>query len=267
MHYETPRYRKWLEEEWTQRSERNPSYSMSAYARDLGLSPASMSRVLNGEQGLSLDRAERIIKALELSETEAEQFRTEVAAHSSRSKLKKKLATAKLHQIQSETAVNVEAFQQIGHWSAFAILESLELKSPPKEARDFAEKFGISVNQAMNSLQALESLGLIKKGSRGQWQKNTQYVRGPDQIPNRLVRNYHRTIISKAETALETVAIENRDFSSVIFSVNQADLAWAKEKILEFRKQLTSQLAKRSDKDSIYQLSIQLFPLTKEKSL
>lgn len=50
--------------ELTRRKERNGAYSLRSFARDLGLSAASVSNVLAGKQGLSVVAARKISEAL-----------------------------------------------------------------------------------------------------------------------------------------------------------------------------------------------------------
>ncbi len=56
-----------LKNELARRIEQNPQYSLNSFARTLGVSPATLSLVLNNKQPLSLKNANKILKVIELS--------------------------------------------------------------------------------------------------------------------------------------------------------------------------------------------------------
>ncbi len=67
-----------LERELRARVARNPRYSIRAFARDLGISPASLSQILRGIQIPSVRIADRIVRTLGLSDHEAAEFRRSI---------------------------------------------------------------------------------------------------------------------------------------------------------------------------------------------
>lgn len=67
------------------RTLRNPRYSLRAYARDLGVSPSTISEVLNGHHSLSMDRANELSTRLGWEEKEKRIFLAAVSdMHKSR---------------------------------------------------------------------------------------------------------------------------------------------------------------------------------------
>src|SRR6476620_5405421 len=62
-----PFYVNLLCEKLTQRKQRNPRYSLRAFAYFLGLDPSALSRILAGKQDLSLRAAKNIIQTLQLT--------------------------------------------------------------------------------------------------------------------------------------------------------------------------------------------------------
>ncbi len=57
-------YRELLRTELTRRCQRNPRYSLRAFAKWLAIDVAALSRVLAGKGALSLKTAERLVKTL-----------------------------------------------------------------------------------------------------------------------------------------------------------------------------------------------------------
>jgi signal transduction histidine kinase len=63
-----------IRSELERRKLRNPCYSMRAYARQLGMDPSALSRVLNGHQALSPRCCASLVKKLALPEGESKAF-------------------------------------------------------------------------------------------------------------------------------------------------------------------------------------------------
>jgi uncharacterized protein (TIGR02147 family) len=66
-----------------------------------------------------------------------------------------------------------------------------------------------------------------------------------------------------AGNALDEQSFEERDFSNITIAVDPSKLEAAKKKILEFRKEM-AQLLEGAEAKELYQMSIQLFKLSKE---
>src|SRR4051812_6132435 len=94
----SPDFRDLLKREFETRFRRNASYSLRAYARDLGLQPARLSLILSGKKGLSRASATEIARRLGLSAREGALFVGQVESRHSRSRSGKHLATQRLRE-------------------------------------------------------------------------------------------------------------------------------------------------------------------------
>jgi uncharacterized protein (TIGR02147 family) len=59
-------YRQWLAQELMRRVQKNPRYSLRAFAKSIHASPSFLSRVLNGKRALGIRAAETISTAMML---------------------------------------------------------------------------------------------------------------------------------------------------------------------------------------------------------
>ena len=85
MEFETLSYIDILKNDYSARSSLNHSYSLRAYARDLGISSSMLSELFNYRRKLSTKKAEQILKRINLSEREANVFMALVKKESDRS--------------------------------------------------------------------------------------------------------------------------------------------------------------------------------------
>ena len=88
-------FRQILEREFAFRRTRNSSYSLRAYARDLGFAPSSLSEILHGRIGMSSQSATRVSAALRLTTEETAEFVDSVQMTHARSEEERKRAWLK----------------------------------------------------------------------------------------------------------------------------------------------------------------------------
>lgn len=74
MEQQAPFYRQYLKEELKRRTERNPRYSLRAFATALEINAGTLSRILSGKQIISRNLAKKLAGMLELGTQEHEQF-------------------------------------------------------------------------------------------------------------------------------------------------------------------------------------------------
>jgi uncharacterized protein (TIGR02147 family) len=246
-----------------QRLQRNPRYSLRAFARDLGLSPAMLSQVLAGTKGLSATAASRIARSLGLNEDESRRWVTLVESRHARSRVVRAAARKTLKTLESSyTPLDGDAFRVIADWHHLAILSLLETEGSRDDEAWIARRLGITVLEVRESLKRLKRLEMIE--SRGGKLKPTGvFFANPAGIPSRSVRSFHSQMLRKAEAALELQATDERDFSTLVLAVDGERLEEAKAAIREFRDAFEARFCgAASAKREVYALGIQYFRIT-----
>jgi plasmid maintenance system antidote protein VapI len=79
MNSPEPTHLRILRARLTERKNRNVLYSLRAYARDLGVDPSRLCRILKGRQEISTGLCLQISRRLHLSDDETQEFVTSVA--------------------------------------------------------------------------------------------------------------------------------------------------------------------------------------------
>jgi uncharacterized protein (TIGR02147 family) len=253
-------YRELLKRELEQRCRRNTSYSLRAFAKSLDLAAPHLSGILSGKKGLSKGAAERIAGALNWSATESSVFVNLVEAQHSRSKRGKRDAEHRLQSLAVQGAfqtVELEQFKLVSDWQHFAILQLFELDSFKSDAKWIAERLNIAETDSAQALDRLEKSGLIQRGKK-KWSLTQKFVATPN-VPSSAIRNNLHQMMKKASDALESQAIDERDFSALLMPIDRARLGEAKTWIQEFRRNFCSQMDRSVQKNSVYCLSVQFF--------
>ncbi|MCB0417012.1 MAG: TIGR02147 family protein [Bdellovibrionales bacterium] len=243
----------WLREEYIRRRERNPSYSLRAFARSLGLSPGPLSEILAKKRELSLKLALRIAQRIAMNPEQLEAF-VEPLRKSTPDPVSGKETRFR--------ELSVDTYYLIADWYHFAILSLMETKNFEGRVRWIAERLSVSVVEVRSALERMERLGLVFKKAQT-WLLNQEGVTTTHDVPNGALRKSHKQQLEIAKAALDSVPVEERDITSMMMAIDVSKLPKAKILIREFRRQL-SQFLETGNKTEVYNLSIQLVPLSKK---
>jgi uncharacterized protein (TIGR02147 family) len=254
-------YQDFLLEEFRSRRSRNPHYSLRAFARDLGMPASKLSQNLRGLCGISVAKAEKIAVKLQLRDDERQLFLTLVESQHARSRVARQQALRTLQKIRAEkiNEISLEKFSTVRDWYHMAILEMTEIKGFRGDLNWISEKLGLPVELVKEAVQRLENLELLKIES-GEWIQSEHDLELPSGVPSRTIREHHKQIMTKAIVAIDSVAMEKREYSSMTFAVDQGMVNEMKTHVREFQRKV-ARMSQNGEKNSVYVLSMQLFPI------
>lgn len=242
-----------LKTTFADRCRKNPSYSLRALSRSIGMDSSTVSALLSGKRPLTLKTAKKIIEGLQITNPVEVQ-----------SLLVETFANEEVNQGVDYRELEMETAEMMSSWEHHAILVVLELKDLDPRDRVIADRLNIPLGIASDCLSRLEKLGMVIRGRRG-WELVKNNNATPQQVPSAVLRQAHRQKISKALESLEHDPIDVRDMSAITMAISKRKLPEAKKMITEFRRKLSNYL-EDGKKDAVYNLNIQLFPLSKEKT-
>lgn len=233
-----------------ERKEKNKSYSIRSFSKFLGVDQSLLSKVLKGQHELSQESIIKCLTALKVPESEMAQYlRRENTAF-----------------MTTYSAIDEDVFSMISDWYHFAILELFKTKDFIFDIKLIAEKLDISPEEAQAAINRLIKFEFItlKKGKWVLGKPNTFW--SSYKTTNVAKKNLQKTLLEKSLTALETVDFDKRDHGSFTVAVDDRRLPEFKEKLQEFRRQLGDYFGKSDERNSVYQLTVSFFPLTKTEN-
>lgn len=253
-------YRKYLTEAYEARLQRNPSYSMRAFARDLGMGVSTLSEVLNGKYGLSKKRIAQVAAALQLSTEQCQHFADLVQKEHGRSDHDRGAAQSRVSSRVNftEHSIPLDSFKLIADWYHLALLELIALPDFIYETAFIAKRLAISERNAIDAVERLERLNLIEKIDGGLRVTDDFSAVGGD-TPSQAVRQYHTQLIEKALISLQVTPMAEREMASLVFKINKDDVPEAKKKLIKFRREFSVLLSKSENKNDVYCLGMQFF--------
>jgi transcriptional regulator with XRE-family HTH domain len=152
-------FRERLQAELAARCERNPGYSLRAFANSLGIDHATLSQLMRGKRSMTEATVRRLGGRMGLGQEEVDAYvgRGEPGQAGS--------APAR--------ALAEDAAQVFGRWHAFAILELMRLRSFRPDVRWIARVLGVSATDVQVALQHLLRLGFLRMESPTCWRDLT----------------------------------------------------------------------------------------------
>lgn len=238
---------------FAERCRKNPSYSLRAFSRSMGMDSSTVSAIMNGKRPLTIKSAKKIIHGLDIvNPVEAQTLIAETFADN------------KEAQELDYAQMSLETSELIAFWQHYAILAVLQLDGFKATDRNINERLGIPIGIVWECLDRLEKLGLVEKTPKG-WVFTGKNVATTADIPSGILREGHRQYINKALQSLDNDPVEVRDISGITMSISKSRLKEAKKMIQDFRRKLCT-LLEDGNRDAVYRLNVQLFPLTKEKT-
>lgn len=257
----------WLRTLFLERKARNPSYSTYAFARDLGLSQSLLSRILNRRRTLTLKQASRIAALEGLGSEQTRSLLDAVFAQLPQNakvakKLERAVATRSATLLDFST-LELEKFKVVAHWHYYALLELSETRGFKADPIWIGRRLGISSAEAADALDRLIRVGLLRYRNQRLVKSDSRFY-AEAKVPSSAFRTFHQQMAEKARRELDRddeASFKRRDISGVTISVNPKFMPVVRERIRKFQLEMVDLLSE-GDCTDVYQLNVQLFPLT-----
>jgi uncharacterized protein (TIGR02147 family) len=250
-----PYYVSKLKEDFSRRQRRSSSYSLRAFARDLGVHHGALSEIIKGKRKLPLKISSPVMDKLGLGPKERTLFFESI--HSAKSQLDK----IKIDKSEDRFMLDESFFNVIAEWEHYAILTMFDLAGFTADAKEIARRLNINEMRVDVVVTNLLTCGLLSRTANGTLVKSHSKVRTTEDVSSLALAKSHQETLEIGMEKLEKVPVECRDFSSANWAIDPAKLPEAKIIIREFRQKMAS-LFKEGTKTEIYQLAIQFYPLT-----
>lgn len=254
-------FRTVLREELAKRQRVNAAYSLRAFAKTLGMQPPTLSAVLAGKRPLPTSAAETLPEKLAFSPAEKKRFLNSVYYRKVPAPIVQSIEAA-----AASTVLNDELhFKIIAEWEHYAILTLVETHGFKPEKTWIAKRLKISEATAQAALNRLQESGLVSIDKAGRLKLHQVNVTTTEDLTSTALRQSHKEALTLGADKLDSVAVELRDFSSMTMAVCPEKLPEAKKLIRSFQKQLCA-LLEEGKRTEVYQLCVQLYPLTDTSS-
>lgn len=260
-------FRVYLRDVLRLRQTKNPAYSMTAFARDLNMSPQKLSQVLKGQLGLSIKSAQETAKLLDLDQAQTELFISLVGMAHARSDQLKKIYADKVRRLTSLVSADQrppKEFEPLADWlswTCFLLVDTADFKM------DFdwiSRRTGATHEECKDAVDRLLSAELIEKTESGRWVQNSPLLQYAFPTSGPEIRKFYSEMIKRADRAVETQPYEHRHNHVLMVPISMDDYAEMKLKVDQFAQSLLEEYSSKTGANRVYACSFSLFPLDKE---
>ena len=243
---------------------KDPLFSQSSFAKRIEVKPEFISDLLKGRKKFKVRYVSLFAEAMQLNKDEARYFKLLVKSENSQSEEERELYVELLqneknrHSELDETVFRDDDF--LGNSLAFTLL-NMPYMSKKLPLSDYKKvlKHKADAQEIYSAIEKAVELGFLKIEEDGTTTRLKKDVRSPRGEVIEASHKYYREVSDKAMQSL-SVDISEREFQCFALPVSKRKLPQLKELFRSFRKELTHFCAHEGDE--IYQVNLQLFPLT-----
>lgn len=256
----------------TRHSLRPYSYATFSAVADIK-SPNYLKLIIDGQRNLSEEMARKFAKALGLQKDEADEFTalvtfTQATEPLERNRHLKALADLRVRQQMKAGQIQSETWEKVPSWVTWVLYSLTDQKGVSFDINQLYEvmRGKARIEEIRKSLERLvESGELIRTADSGEIFKGRELMSGSESVPVALVRKLQAELIYLGLESLFQDLPQEREFGAATLALTEAEFEQLKFELRQFRKRWVKDISvqrKQSKGDRVFQLNIQLFPVT-----
>jgi uncharacterized protein (TIGR02147 family) len=264
-------YKIYLKRVYQNRKAEQSSYSYKQYAADLGFAAGTLlHQIVQGYRPLTLKTAEKIAEGLELKSSEKRYFFAMIEYAQGKHPIDKDMAFNTMLEIKAETLATeydqscLEYFSEWFHPAVRELVAFADFQDDPQWIADTLHP-RIRPAQAKKSLELLKKLNLITYDEElKRWVQTSAHLATSAQVRGVAFSKFHQSMIDLGKKSLANTKSVDRNINALTVSVDRRTFEKIKGLMEEFNQRLTEVVDECQHPDSIYQLNMQLFPLSRK---
>lgn len=236
-------------------------------------SPNYLKMIIEGKRNLSDDMIGKFGKALGFMKEQTEEFRllvqfTQATDPAERNMYLKKLSEHRVAGKLKSGEIDRKTWEKVPNWVAWIIYAMIDQEGVSFDTQSLKSllRGKASEDEIETALQTLIANGELRRDdATGELKKNRNLIESPEDIPVALVRKLQSQLMYLGLESLYQDHPQDREFGTLTMSLTKAEFEEVKFKLRQMRKGLNkdNSIARMKSKgERVYQLNIQLFPVT-----
>lgn len=260
-------YRKYLEAYYLKRKSVDKKFSHRFIGKEGKFDPGLFSKILQGKRDISPSMVFRLAALLKLDKKQTEYFQSLVLFNQARLHEERKHQYEKLAALRGAGAKAVEDHQYefYSKWYFSALRELLDFHATDgSDCETLARRLKppIKASEARQGLELLEKLGFAVRDANGRYRVKDKLITTGYGNAALAANNFVMESLDLAKGAIDRFPAAERNLATVTFSIPQKRFAHYEAKLRAFRRELMAEVEKEKGTDIVYQLNVQLFPLS-----
>jgi len=263
-------YRAYLRAYYEAQKRSRAGFSFRTFSKRASLrSPNFFKLVMDGDRNLGSETVPKFADAMGLVGSEREFFADLVAFAQAEDAAEKNRAFERIaasRRFRTARRIDGLLLTYLSHWYHPAIRELAASKGFREEPKWIAKQLrpAISPSQAAQSLELLQSLGLLQRDVHGRLVHAEPTLTTEHEVTAIGAANFHRQMLARATESIDNIPAKLRDLAALTVCVSPQTAALVKQRIHQFREAITEICDAESDGAVVYQLNVQWFPLSRD---
>lgn len=264
-------YRDFLHDFYKEKRAASSFFSYRFIAKKVGIDASHIAKIFSKKRHIPEHAVNAFVKLCNLNKLDKECFEVLVKFNKAKTDKEAKRWYESLLSLKdiNSSRIELEQYDFYNKWYYTAILVLLDSCDFKGDYKWLANKLTpeIKVSEAKAAIKLLSDLGLIEEDKQGIYRPTNRFVTTGETVRAIAIKNYQQETIRIASESLYRHNKEERDISSVTISIPRDELPAISEIIRDFRQAILKCSKNVKESDSVYQLNVQLFPLTKGAEL
>jgi uncharacterized protein (TIGR02147 family) len=266
--FEYTNYREYLKDFFEESKKSDRLFSHRYLAERLGLStPNLIMLIMQGKRNLTPDVCRRLAKFLRLKIRQRRYFENMVAflnakKHSEKNEYFSRMI--KLRHVLKIKNIMEQHYEYYANWYNPVIRELVTYPDFKGDYRELGKKVSppVSEDEARQSVKLLQKLGMIRKKA-GRYVQTVQLISTGTEVRSIAVVNYHRAMADLAASSYDRCKKDEHNITSVTLSMAKENLFQLVRETNNYRQRLMALAQNGSKSTKVYQVNIQIFPVSR----
>lgn len=244
-------------------------YSYRAFAAELGFGNSNyLHLICTGQRALSAKAALQIAQNLDLSARESRYLEVLAKYESAKNSKDREILFEEILTLkgrQLESSLSKSQLTYFSEWHHATIREMVRLPDFQNNPTWIVERIHppLTLEKARQSWELLLELGYVAwSEEKEKWQQTEQNVVVPAGASNVAVIRYHQKMAELGKESITRTKSKYRDISAMSIPVDERLLFEIKEELTILKTRILEKSDAVQNSTEIYQLNLQLFPLT-----
>jgi uncharacterized protein (TIGR02147 family) len=246
-------------------------FTYRSFALRAGLSAGLLKDILSRRQNLTLQSMRKYAGAMELSEKETAYFEVLVGFTNADTNDEKSRFFGEMVRLRGRSIVrflDVRQYEYFSQWYHAVVRELVTHGGLGCDADAISRCITPAVSPAKvrKSIRLLRELGLIHQNAAGEWRAADRIISSEFEIQSVALKNYHLGMLERAAESLDSSPSGEREFQGLTISASRETFMRLKDRIRSFTDEILAMVAAEENRvDEVYQINLQMFPVTRMK--
>jgi len=266
-------FRKFLKEYFEEQKVQHDCFSYQYFAHKAGFSNKGfMYNIVNGSKKLSASNVFKLVAAMNLGKKEAAYFENLVSFNQAETPVERDHFFKQMESIKEHSTVPAPArivrkdqYDLYSKWYHSAMRALIGMYPDKKDFKWLGRQLcpAIKGMEARRSSELLVRLGLIRRNNDGTYALCNKTISTGHEVQGIALFNFYLQHLALASDALKALPGDSRRFEGVTLGISRKSYERISDEFKSFVEKALSIAEQDREADRVYQLMLQLYPLTK----